>query len=279
MSATTKLLCIRPVAALLAAGVLLAPAAAAQPRSGERPGEPAGVRAGVRVGEVAWVQGNVTGTPAGGTAAALAASDPVLIAEELVTAERSGAGLAFEPRGALTLDPGSRLVVDRDVYDEATGESESAVSLLLGKARLFLSSAFHGSFSVDTPAATIGVKGTALVVGVLPDGTTQVWVLEGGPGDVTVSAKGGRSVPLDVGFTTTVAPGRAPTPPVPFDTRSGVAGAVALPLPLPPLPPVPEDLPTEQKIDDQPPGRGDGGTDDPGSTALTGGQQPPSVRP
>jgi len=244
------------VAALVAAAVMLtAPAASAQPQAGDR------------VGEVAWVQGEVTGTPPGGSTAALAANDPVTLAELIVTGVRSGASLAFEPRGALTLDPESRLTVDRDVVDEATGASESAVSLLLGKARLFLARAFSGSFEVDTPAATIGVKGTALIVGVEPDGTTQVWVLEGEGVDVTVTSKAGGALPLDEGFTTTVAPGYAPTPPVPFDPNSGAVAGVALPVPLPPQPGFADDPVVRPEIDDKPPDRGndgnDGGRNDP----------------
>lgn len=250
---------------LALAAALLLPAAAV-------PAQPA---AGDRVGEVAWVIRDVTGTPPGGAAAPLAANDPVLLAHEIATGARSGTSLAFAPRGALTLDADSRLVVDRDVYDEATGESESAVSVFLGKVRLFLSDAFRGDFTVDTPAATIGVKGTALVVGVLADGTTQVWLLEGEAGDVTVTSKAGGSLLLEQGFTTTVAPGRAPTPPLPFDEESGVTAAVALPPPLPPLPGLPDDPPVRPVLEDQPPDRGDRGPNEPPLDPSGAPQDPP----
>jgi hypothetical protein len=242
MSTTTKP--FHGILLLLLAAATGVPGAAAQPAPGER------------VGEVAWVVRDVTATPPGGAAAPLAANDPVLLAHEITTGERSGAGIAFAPRGALTLDAGARVTIDRDVYDQATGASESAVSVFLGKVRLFLSDAFRGSFEVDTPAATIGVKGTALLVGVEPDGTTQVWVLEGDPDDVTVTSKAGGSLVLAAGFTTTVAPGRAPTPPVPFDEASGVTAAVALPPPLPPVPGLPDDPPARPLVEDQPPDRG-----------------------
>ncbi len=250
----------------LAAAALLLPAAAvpAQPVTGDR------------VGEVAWVVRDVTGTPPGGAAAPLAANDPVLLAHEIATGVGSGASLSFEPRGALTIEADTRLVVDRDRYDEATGQSESIVSVFLGKMRLFLSpGAFRGVFSVDTPTATIGVKGTALVVGVLADGTTQVWLLEGEAGDVTVTAKAGGSLLLEQGFTTTVAPGRAPTPPLPFDEESGVTAAVALPPPLPPLPGLPADPPVRPRPEDQPPDRGDRGPNDPPLDPSGAPQDPP----
>jgi len=256
---TTQSISARAAILFAAAALLTAPAALAQPQAGDR------------VGEVAWVQGEVTGTPQGGSTAALAANDPVRLAQLIVTGARSGAGLAFEPRGALTLDPESRLTVDRDVYDEATGASESAVSLLLGKARLFLSRAFSGSFAIDTPAATIGVKGTALIVGVAADGTTQVWVLEGAGVDVTVTSKAGGALPLAEGFTTTVAPGYAPTPPVPFDPDGGAVAGVALPLPLPPQPGFADDPAVEPRIDDKPPDRGNDGGVDGGVNDPTGG--------
>lgn len=234
---------------LLIVALLAAPAASAQ--------DPA---PGDRIGEVAWVDNQVAGTPPGGTSVALAANDAVVLEHLIEVGPRSGAGLSFEPDGSMTVNRDTRLTLD--LYRREAGVTESAVSLLLGKVRLFLSNAFRGNFEIDTPTSTIGVKGTALVAEVTPSGDTVVWALEATGDDLTVTSKAGGSVVLTSGYMTTVARGAAPTPPVPFDPGAGVTAVVALPpLPAPPaddlfagplLPPEGENLPVDRGLDDVP---------------------------
>lgn len=215
---------------------------------------------GDAVGEVAWVDNQVTGTPPGGAPTPLAANDAVVLDHLIEVGPRSGAGLAFQPQGALTVTAETRLTLD--LYREVSGATESAFSLLFGKVRLFLSSAFRGRVDVDTPTSTIGVKGTALVVEVTRAGDTVVWALEAVGDDLTVTSKAGGTVVLTSGYMTTVARGAAPTPPVPFDPDTGVTAAVALP-PLPPppgdglftgplVPPRGENLPVDRGLDEVP---------------------------
>jgi hypothetical protein len=209
------------------------------------------------VGEVVWVRNQVTGTPRGGSAAPLAVADPLLLDLEVATGHDSGAGMTFDPEGVLQLGPEARIVIDRAVVDRATGQSQSALSVLLGKLRLALGRAFSGELEVTTPTATIGIKGTTLTVGVAPGGDTVVWVHEG---VVEVQAKAGGPVVRVAAGQLTVVAGKAPaTPPTPFDPATGVAAAIALPPPLvSPREEVFGDSPVPPEIDNLPPGRGQG---------------------
>ncbi|MDY7091509.1 MAG: FecR domain-containing protein [Acidobacteriota bacterium] len=208
------------------------------------------------VGLMVEVVEQVTGTPAGGTAAALAVTDPVLLDMAVETGPASYGAMTFGQAGSLQLGAETRMVISRQVVDAATGESDSLLSMLLGKVRLALSDVFRGLVEIDTPTATIGVKGTTLVVAVAPSGDTTVWVLEG---EVEVTSKaGGRTLILTAGDSAVVSRGRPAAGPTPFDPESGVAAVRVLPPVLAePSEQVPEDPPFGPDVDDLPPDRGD----------------------
>jgi len=231
------------LAALVVSALLAAPAAAQG--------------SGDRVGEVVWTRGTVTGEPPGGAAQPLADNDPVVLDMRVRTGGDSGASLTFEPRGRLRLGADTEVTLDRAKLDES-GVSDGAITVFLGYVRASLSSLFRGSFETETPAATIGVKGTVFGVRVIEDGETTVWAFEALGEDLTVTSKDtGDSIVLHSGYVTVVARGAAPTPPVPFDPKSGAAGGIVLPLPPepdpgfeePPLPGDPENLPPNRGND------------------------------
>lgn len=230
------------------------------------------------VGVMVEVVEQVVGTPSGGSPAPLAVGEPVLLDLAVETGRASFAAMTLGEHGSLQLGPEARLVIDRATVDQATGASDSLLSLLVGKIRLALSSAFRGSLEVDTPTATIGVKGTVFAVDVAPSGDTVVWVIEG---EVEVEAKAGGRLRLAAGSFTTVGRGSAPTGPAPFDPESGAAAVRA----LPPVLGSPDDTLTDpllgQGFEDLPPDRGDpngDGSFQPDSTGepidTQGGQAP-----
>jgi hypothetical protein len=219
----------------------------------------------------------VTGTPTGGQAAPLAVADPVLLAMTVETGRASGARMTLGENGALALGPEARVVVDRATVDQATGASDTLLGVLFGKIRLALSSAFRGDVEIDTPTATIGIKGTTLAVDVDRRGDTVVWVLEG---TVEVLSKaGGAAVRVTAGHFATVSRGAPATGPTLFDAATGAAAAQVLPPELtgpgedtftdPPLPPPQrEDLPPRGNDDPRDPtGNPDGGV--PGGQGST----------
>ncbi|MEM7482977.1 MAG: FecR family protein [Acidobacteriota bacterium] len=235
------------------------------------------VRADAQVGEAVGtmieVIREVTGTPPGGSPAAIAVGDGVVLNTVLESGRAAGARMTLEPAGSLQLGPEARLVVDRNTVDAATGATESGLSLLLGKIRLALSSAFRGEVEIDTPTATIGIKGTVLTVDVAPSGDTVVWVTEG---VVEVQSKaGGEAVTVSAGELSTVASGLPATGPTPFDPATGVAAVRVLP-PIfnPPGEDALDDSPTFTEGEQLPPGR-----DVPPPTGVTVRQSEPQRPP
>jgi len=127
--------------------------------------------------------------------------------------------MALDPDGVLSMGQETRVTLDRPTIDRATGESQSTLTLLLGKIELALGSLFRGEVRVETPSATLGIKGTVLRVLVDATGRTLVAVLEG---VVEVTSKAtGETITLRAGEYTIVEPGGSPLPPAPFDPAAG----------------------------------------------------------
>lgn len=195
-----------PSSALLL--LALAAVAAAAPALAQEP-----------VGRVALVRGDVQGTPPGGTAAAVAVADPIVLDHLVATGRASAARMTLEPEGLISMGQETELRIDRATVDLATGESESVLTLLLGRIELALGSLFRGDVTVETPSASLGVKGTVLRALVDAAGRTVVAVLEG---VVEVTSKAtGDTVTLRAGQYTVVEPGGPPQAPAPFDPSAG----------------------------------------------------------
>jgi len=171
------------------------------------------------VGRMALVRGDVSGTPPGGAAAAMTVGDRIVLDHLLETGRASAARMTLDPEGVLSMGQETRLTVDRATINQATGESESVLTLLLGKIELALGSLFRGDVTVETPSASLGIKGTVLRVLVDTSGRTLVAVLEG---VVEVTSKAtGKTVTVHAGEYTIVDPGGDPSTPAPFDPSTG----------------------------------------------------------
>jgi hypothetical protein len=177
------------------------------------------------VGEVVLVRNTVHGTAPGQAVRSLSVGDGLALGLRVETGVGSAAKMTFDPRGALTLGANARVTLDRATVDQATGRNESALSILAGSVRLALSKLFRGEVAIDTPTATVGVKGTDVWVEVdEPTGTTVVTVLEG---EVSVRSKAGGEVAVQAGTRTVVASGQAPTPPAAVEPGSSTLSASA----------------------------------------------------
>jgi len=175
------------------------------------------------VGEVVLARNDVRGTPPGGAPRALAVGNGIALGLRVDTGVDSAAKMTFDPNGSLTLGPRARVVIDSSLVDQATGRSESTLSVLAGQIRLALGKLFRGEVSIDSPTAVVGVKGTDLRVNVIdPDGTTAVAVTEG---VVSVRSKSGGEVTVRAGQQTVVAPGQPPTPPAPINPGASTLSA------------------------------------------------------
>ncbi len=170
---------------------------------------------GVDVGRVAIAVNDVRGTPPGAVELRLAAGDGFGLGYLIATGKRSEALLTFDPDGSLRLYAETRATIDRATVD-ASRRSQKGISVLVGRLWVALSRLFQGELVVETPSATIGIKGTLVLIEVLPTGETRVVVIEG-----VVSVRGktlGEPLLVGPGQETTVASDGLPTLPAPVSS-------------------------------------------------------------
>jgi hypothetical protein len=173
---------------------------------------------GAGIGSPVIIVNTVTGTLKAQEPRVLRVGIDVFADETVRTAERSVARIVFQDQSRLEIGPLSDVVLDRFVYDPNRSEAEVAVSLARGIARFTTGVLRHDSYRINTPAATIGVRGTILNLRSDERGT-WVHVEEG---SVTVAANG-ITVVINAGLATFVPIGGVPgapitAPTVPFDT-------------------------------------------------------------
>lgn len=193
----------------LATAVVIVSLAAASSANAQPPAQP--------VGRTVEARGDVQGTPPGGAEVRLTSGDPLVLDHLVLTGRVSAARLAVGRGGSISLGQESRLRLDQERIDAATGRTQSTFSLLLGRIELALGRLFQGEITIETPTATLGIRGTLVRVFVDADGRTIVAVLEG---TVEFTSRAGGSVLVRPGFFSIVEQGAPPTPPAPFDLRA-----------------------------------------------------------
>lgn len=112
-----------------------------------------------RIGAAAAVRNQVTATASNGERR-LAAGNPVFQNELIRTGTESVAQLLFADQTALSVGPRSEVRLDRFVYDPSRSTGDVGVSLTTGALRFVSGSQDPRSYQVQTPVATIGVRGT-----------------------------------------------------------------------------------------------------------------------
>lgn len=115
--------------------------------------------ADTRIGVAAAVRNQVTATLASQTRS-LAAGNPVFQDETVRTGASSVAQLLFADQTVLSVGPQSEVRLDRFVYNPQQSVGDVVVSLASGALRFISGSQAPSSYSVRTPVATIGVRGT-----------------------------------------------------------------------------------------------------------------------
>jgi hypothetical protein len=132
-------------AALAATMVVLAPAQGLAQQS--------------RIGVAAQVKNQVNATLSGQTRT-LNLGNNVFAGERIRTGQASTAQLTFLDQTNLTIGSQSDVVLDRFVYDPNRGAGNVALSATQGALRFISGAQNSNSYRIDTPAATITVRGT-----------------------------------------------------------------------------------------------------------------------
>jgi hypothetical protein len=152
------------------------------------------------VGRASAVRPDARQTPEGAAAAGLRVNEPIW---RNATLDTSGAGaleVVFADQSKLSLGPDSNAVVDEFTY-AGPGQSAGGQALRYGKGVFrFISGAVPPErVRLETPAVTIGIRGTEVRNYVLPDGGTwtaallhRVWVRIKASGQTIELAQGQR---------------------------------------------------------------------------------------
>ena len=172
----------------LVAGMLSVQPAAAEPQVGA-------------VGQREYL--GATGTRVSGQAGDLVYNETVYADERVDTNTTGATNLVFLDRTNLYVGAKSSVVLDRFVYDPDSHQGDVAISFAKGAFR-FVTGEIKNKQNVTlrTPTASMVIRGTALVLYVLADGTTEVDVESGGV-DLRVCDRP-ETVPVDAGQSFTV---------------------------------------------------------------------------
>lgn len=111
-------------------------------------------------------------------------------ANETVETDNGGSTtLTFVDDTELRLGSNATVVLDRFVYDPATGDGEAVITLSKGIMRFISGDMNKDAYSVRTPTATMAVRGTDFLVWLVP--TTGATILSVLSGQVDVLGCGG----------------------------------------------------------------------------------------
>jgi len=139
----------------------------------------------------------------------LVLKDDVFSNENVNTGANSAARFIFRDDTMLSIGASSSVTLDNFIFDSDASKSQVAMSMSKGVMRFVSGKLPKNLYSIRTPTALIGIRGTILVITVAANGLTNVSVIEG---TATVSAAG-TTTAVDAGFSTSVSPGAPPTPP------------------------------------------------------------------
>ncbi len=135
------------------------------------------------IGTVVEIEGTASVSRAGGTPFALKLDDTVELGDVLATGEKSRLFILLADNTEWTLSENSRFKVDEYVFDSEDNTSNRArYSVLQGGFRYvsgLVAKKENPDVGIDSPAGTIGIRGTDITVAPDTDGSYDVYVDDG----------------------------------------------------------------------------------------------------
>jgi FecR protein len=154
------------------------------------------------VGTAAAVNTLSQSTPPGGNIRVLQIGARVVHNERIQTSASGTVQLLFIDKTTLSVGPNSNLVIDNFVYDPATGTGQMVTSLTKGALRFVGGQLSHqAAVTVNTPVATIGIRGGTATIAHGQDGTRLINHF----GQLSSTNGSGATVIRRTGFAITVA--------------------------------------------------------------------------
>lgn len=113
-----------------------------------------------KIGVVGALSGTVSATSEDGATRALAAGDPVYLNDTISSNADSKAQIMFLDKSALMINPNSKVMVDKFVFNPATSTGDLTIQNTKGALR-FIGGALSKEkpVTIKTPVATIGIRG------------------------------------------------------------------------------------------------------------------------
>jgi hypothetical protein len=167
------------------------------------------------IGANAAVNPHGFGTPPAGTTQPLAIGQPVVFNERIATEQAGQTQILFRDQSALSVGPGSDLVIDQFVYDPNAGTGKLAMSATRGVFRFVGGrlSKLDNPVTLKTPSATLGIRGGIFVARVAANGGLTAVFVYGK--ELTVTAANGAATAIRrPGFAVSIdRPGGRPSAP------------------------------------------------------------------
>jgi hypothetical protein len=145
-----------------------------------------------RVGINSAVNPAGTGTPPSAPPRQLVIGQDIVFRERINTEVKGQTQILFLDESALSVGPSSDLTIDEFVYDPHTDTGKMALSTTRGVFRYVggTISKAEGAVTVDTPVATIGIRGGAFLLRLTRDELEVVFIYGR---SLTVTARNGRA--------------------------------------------------------------------------------------
>ena len=131
------------------------------------------------IGSVTEVRSTAYGTPPESQRVAKQVADPLVFKEALETLSFSALLAGLNDGSVVTLGASARIVLDEFVYDPGSGATGLLINMSEGSLRFVTGAMKKESFQLQTPTATLAIRGTNFRVRVRPSGETLVSVDEG----------------------------------------------------------------------------------------------------
>ena len=132
------------------------------------------VSAAEKVGEATLIKTTVTGD--GGT---LATKSPVHRDERIRTSSAGLGEFVFRDGTKFAVGGNSSVVIDKFVFDDSNSVKDLTIKAAKGSFRWISGGSKSSAYKINTPAGTIGIRGTAFDVYVGAGGTTAVVLFSG----------------------------------------------------------------------------------------------------
>jgi len=129
--------------------------------------------ADAKIGVAAAVKNDVRGK-----SGALAVGSSVFANERIKTGDAASAQLMFVDKTVLNMGPKAELLLDKYVYNPDRGSGQVVVNAVQGSMRFVTGSQNPTNYSIKTPVATLGIRGTVVDLQISPL-ETFIGVLEG----------------------------------------------------------------------------------------------------